>query len=465
MVAYHDEEWGVPTRDERELFELLTLEGAQAGLSWSTILAKREGYRRAFAGFDPEAVARFGAHDVDRLLGDAAIVRNRLKIESTLANARAVLALREERGSFAEYVWELRRRRAAPERAGAARRRPGRDGRVARAEQGAQAARLPLRRPDGLLRVHAGGRARRRPRHELLPLRRVGVRVVSLLPSATEIVAELGLVDLLVGRSEECDWPPEVTSLPVVSAARVDTAELTSRAVDDAVREAVADGRSLYAVDEALLRALAPDLVLTQDLCAVCAVSGDDLRALRRPDALARPAHARGRRGDASRRSAPRSERRPRPGASEADADACELAELRAATRRPAATARLPRRVGRSAVRAGTLAARAGRARRRRLRARPARTRTRCGRLGGGARRSGRTCSCSRRAGTTRSALRGSPFPDDVAERVVAVDASAYYARPAPRLVEGARQLAHLLHPETVDDPGLPQVELTPARA
>jgi DNA-3-methyladenine glycosylase I len=107
MVAYHDEEWGVPTRDERELFELLTLEGAQAGLSWSTILRKREGYRRAFAGFDPETVARFGAQDVDRLLGDASIVRNRLKIESTLANARAVLAVREERASFAEYVWEF----------------------------------------------------------------------------------------------------------------------------------------------------------------------------------------------------------------------------------------------------------------------------------------------------------------------------------------------------------------------
>jgi DNA-3-methyladenine glycosylase I len=107
MVAYHDEEWGVPSRDERHLFELLTLEGAQAGLSWSTILRKRAGYRQAFAGFDAEAVARFGPHDVERLLGDAGIVRNRLKIESTIANAQAVLVVREERGSFAEYLWEF----------------------------------------------------------------------------------------------------------------------------------------------------------------------------------------------------------------------------------------------------------------------------------------------------------------------------------------------------------------------
>ena len=94
-VAYHDDEWGVPLHGDRQLFELLTLEGAQAGLSWSTILRKREGYRAAFAGFDPEAVARFTARDVERLLGDPGIVRNRLKVESTVANARAVLELDE----------------------------------------------------------------------------------------------------------------------------------------------------------------------------------------------------------------------------------------------------------------------------------------------------------------------------------------------------------------------------------
>jgi DNA-3-methyladenine glycosylase I len=107
LVAYHDEEWGVPTWDERGLFELLTLEGAQAGLSWLTILRKREGYRQAFAGFDPEAVARFGPDDVGRLLGDAGIVRNRLKVESTIANAGAVLAARETAGGFPALVWSF----------------------------------------------------------------------------------------------------------------------------------------------------------------------------------------------------------------------------------------------------------------------------------------------------------------------------------------------------------------------
>ena len=104
-VAYHDEEWGVPVRDERGLFELLTLEGAQAGLSWSTILHKREGYRRLFLGFDADAVARFEEADVERLLDDPAIVRNRLKVESTVSNARAVLALRERGSSLVDLVW------------------------------------------------------------------------------------------------------------------------------------------------------------------------------------------------------------------------------------------------------------------------------------------------------------------------------------------------------------------------
>jgi DNA-3-methyladenine glycosylase I len=102
-VAYHDEEWGVPSYDERHLFELLVLEGAQAGLSWSTILRKREGYRRAFAGFDVEAVARFGARDVERLLADPGIVRNRLKVESAVANARATIAA----GGLDDLLWSF----------------------------------------------------------------------------------------------------------------------------------------------------------------------------------------------------------------------------------------------------------------------------------------------------------------------------------------------------------------------
>jgi DNA-3-methyladenine glycosylase I len=107
MLAYHDDEWGVPSHDDSHLFELLTLEGAQAGLSWSTILRKREGYRRAFAQFDASAVARFTLRDVERLLVDPGIVRNRLKIESTIVNAGRVLEVAERHGSFSAYLWEL----------------------------------------------------------------------------------------------------------------------------------------------------------------------------------------------------------------------------------------------------------------------------------------------------------------------------------------------------------------------
>jgi DNA-3-methyladenine glycosylase I len=104
-LAYHDEEWGVPSHDDRHLFEMITLEGAQAGLSWSTILNKREGYRRAFADFDPVKVARFDGRKVERLLLDPGIVRNRAKIESTVANARGVLAVQEELGTLDAYLW------------------------------------------------------------------------------------------------------------------------------------------------------------------------------------------------------------------------------------------------------------------------------------------------------------------------------------------------------------------------
>jgi DNA-3-methyladenine glycosylase I len=102
-VAYHDDEWGVPSRDERHLFEMLTLEGAQAGLSWSTILRKREGYRKAFADFDAAKVARFSDTKVERLLADPGIVRNRLKVESTVNNARRVLELE----SLSNYIWSF----------------------------------------------------------------------------------------------------------------------------------------------------------------------------------------------------------------------------------------------------------------------------------------------------------------------------------------------------------------------
>ena len=107
MTAYHDEEWGVPSHDDHHLFELLTLEGAQAGLSWKTILHKREGYRSAFQRFDPARVARFNARKIEALLGDPAIVRNRLKVESTVNNARRILEVQKEFGTFDAYIWQF----------------------------------------------------------------------------------------------------------------------------------------------------------------------------------------------------------------------------------------------------------------------------------------------------------------------------------------------------------------------
>lgn len=106
-VAYHDHEWGVASTDDAHLFEMLVLEGQQAGLSWLTILVKREGYRRAFEGFDPERMARFGPDDVERLCRDPAIVRNRAKIEAAIGNARALLELRAGVGSFSDWLWDF----------------------------------------------------------------------------------------------------------------------------------------------------------------------------------------------------------------------------------------------------------------------------------------------------------------------------------------------------------------------
>ena len=107
MMAYHDAEWGVPQHDDRVLFEFLILEGAQAGLSWSTILAKREAYRRAFSNFNPRTIARYDAPKLKKLMADAGIVRNRLKISATVQNARAFLAVQKEFGSFDAYIWQF----------------------------------------------------------------------------------------------------------------------------------------------------------------------------------------------------------------------------------------------------------------------------------------------------------------------------------------------------------------------
>jgi DNA-3-methyladenine glycosylase I len=105
MRRYHDTEWGVPSRDDRHLFEMLLLEGAQAGLSWATILNKRARYREVFSEFDPQRVAAYGETEIDRLLADPGIVRNRLKVRSSVGNAQAFLAVQVEHGSFAEYLW------------------------------------------------------------------------------------------------------------------------------------------------------------------------------------------------------------------------------------------------------------------------------------------------------------------------------------------------------------------------
>ena len=119
-IAYHDQEWGVPLHDDRALFEFLILEGAQAGLSWETVLRKRNNYRAAFDNFDPSRVAKYGSRKVEQLLEDAGIIRNRLKITSAIVNAKAFLAIQQEFGSFDEYLWRfvnhrpIRRKRGLP---------------------------------------------------------------------------------------------------------------------------------------------------------------------------------------------------------------------------------------------------------------------------------------------------------------------------------------------------------------
>jgi iron complex transport system substrate-binding protein len=285
------------------------------------------------------------------------------------------------------------------------------------------------------------------------------MRVVSLLPSATEIVAELGLDSLLVGRSEECDWPPSVEALPVVSAARVDTRPLASSAVDDAVRAAVADGRSLYAVDHELLAALAPGLVLTQDLCAVCAVASGDLCLVDVPTLALDPRTLEEVAASVETVAAALGE--PERGPARAERMRAELAQVRAATEElprvrvflaewvdpPYAPGHwLPELVD---IAGGTCV------------------------LGRAGARSVRTTWEAVRAArpelvvlapcgydAERAAIE--PVPDGLDCRVVAVDGSAFYARPAPRLADGARQLAHLLHPDAVPDPGLPCLDVTP---
>jgi iron complex transport system substrate-binding protein len=286
------------------------------------------------------------------------------------------------------------------------------------------------------------------------------MRICSLLPSATEIVADLGLVDSLVGISEECDWPPEVRGLPVVTASRVDTTQLTSLEIDSAVRKAVGDGRPLYAIDRELLETLEPDLILTQNLCAVCAVSADSVTELCATDAevVALDAHTL------------------------AELDECILALadlLGVSGRGRAVVAEMEAKIAP-------------------VRARVADAPTRsvfvaewldppyaAGHwipemvaIAGGRDVLGHAGAPSYPTSweTVRKmrpelvvvapcgydherAAREAMLPP-LACRTVAVDSNAYYARPAPRLADGIAQLAFLVQPDLVDDPGLPWVEL-----
>jgi len=285
-------------------------------------------------------------------------------------------------------------------------------------------------------------------------------RICSLLPSATEIVAELGLAGSLVGRSEECDWPPEVRSLPVVSAARIETAELTSVAIDEAVRVALRDGRSLYAVDEELIRELAPDIVVTQDLCEVCAVSSTELRAVSAIDADVVSLDARTLAGVA------RSVR--------------ELAERLGVSERGAAVA-----AGMEAKLAQVRESVRGASQRRAFVCEWLDPPFAAGHwvpelvdAAGGVDVLGESGLPSFRTSWEEIFARSPElvvlapcgFDCDRAAReapsidwpcrVVAVDANAYFSRPAPRIADGARQLAWLLHPDRAPDPGLPWLEV-----
>jgi iron complex transport system substrate-binding protein len=291
------------------------------------------------------------------------------------------------------------------------------------------------------------------------------MRICSLLPSATEIVGAIGLADALVGRSAECDWPAEVRHLPVVTAARVDTAAIGSLEIDRAVRDALADGRSLYALDETLIDALDPDVILTQDLCAVCAVSSDDVGRLCGVNAEVLSLDPRGIAG--------------------IQASVLDVAERLGVPEQGAlVVAQMEETIGR--VREQT----SGRRRPSVFVAEWLDPPFAAGHwvpemveLAGGREVLGVAGEPSF-ATTWSAVLQQSPELVVLAPcgfdatraareaavpalgcRVVAVDANAYFSRPAPRIADGIAQLASLLHPDVVADPGLPQIELVPAAA
>jgi len=281
-----------------------------------------------------------------------------------------------------------------------------------------------------------------------------------LLPSATEIVAAVGCADLLVGRSAECDHPPGVETLPVVTAARVDSATLASGEIDAAVRAALLEGRSLYALDEDMIRALEPDLVITQDLCHVCAVSSDDVARVRSldVDVLALDprtleAVAESVRTVAERLGVP--ERGDAvAGAMRARIDATARAVAGAPRHRVfvaewldppfAAGHWVPEMV--SAAGGSEVLGRAG----------TPSFPTTWEAVAAAGPELVVAAACGFDAHRIAAEARGIGFPC----RAVAVDANAHYSRPSPRLAEGVAQLAHLLHPELAPDPGLPAIQL-----
>jgi iron complex transport system substrate-binding protein len=286
------------------------------------------------------------------------------------------------------------------------------------------------------------------------------MRICSLLPSATEIVADLGLAGCLVGVSEECDWPPAVRELPVVTASRVDSSRLTGLEIDEAVRRAVRDGNQLYALDAELLKELAPDVILTQNLCAVCAVSADAVDRLCATDAEI------------------------------VAIDASTIAEIEEGIGALAARFGVPERAAAvveqmEATIAGVRGQVAGAPVRPVFVAEwldppfaPGHWIPEMVSLAGGHDVLGNAGAPSyptsweavreRRPELVVAAPCGYDHVRAAREaslpplgcRVVAVDSNAYYARPAPRVADGVAQLAFLIHPDRVEDPGLPYLEL-----
>ena len=287
------------------------------------------------------------------------------------------------------------------------------------------------------------------------------MRICSFLPSATEIVGHLGLAEALVGVSEECDWPTEVHELPVVTASRVDPAELTSSQIDHAVREAIADGRSLYALDERVLAELAPDVIIAQDLCAVCAVSAGDVANICAVGAEVISLNPTTLEGIAvSVESLGDRLGVPERGASVADDMRRAIDEVRSAvTRRRrrrifvaewtdppfAAGHWLPEMV--AAAGGVDVLGRAGE---------PSYPTT-WSDVSAQAPELVVVAACGFDARRGAQEARGVDLPAPA----VAVDANAYYSRPAPRVADGVRQLGFLLHPEVCSDPGLPAIQLT----